>query len=79
MAKKIFLVKRTTPVDYDEYDSCVILADNIEEAHDIIENNARCVKTNFYYSDYGKHDRKITEIDLDTTNSNILCSSFNAG
>ena len=74
--KKLYLVKRKTPVDYDEYDRCVIIADSEEEVNDMIDNRTEWF-TNYW--DTGKEDRSITEIDLNTCKSMEICSSFNAG
>ena len=80
--KKIFLVKRIGKVDYDEYDSCVIIADDENEVNYMIDNSAEWYKeTGKYinYNDEGITDRKITEINLETSESKELVSSFNAG
>ena len=71
MSKKIFKVERTDKIGYDEYDSCVILADNIEEVIELINSDT------ISYNDQGR--RTITEIDLNTVSSCLLVSSYNAG
>ena len=80
--KKVFLVKRKGGVDYDEYDSCVIVADDINELNFMIDNPNEYYKkygTGPRYWDNGINDRDITEINLDTAQSMCLCASFNAG
>lgn len=69
--KNVYVVKRTDHVNYDEYDSCVIVADSIEEVENMINNK----KTS--YEDFGK--RIIKKIDLFECGSMELVSSFNAG
>ena len=71
MSKKIFKVERTDSISYDEYDSCVIIANSKEEVIELINSNS------ISYYDRGK--RTITEIDLNTVSSCLLVSSFNAG
>ena len=70
--KKLYLVKKLCPI-YDEYDSCVIVADSKDEVNDMIDS------LSINYWDRGKGDRTITEIDLNTCKSMEICSSFNAG
>lgn len=80
--KKVFRVERISDVDYDEYDSCVIVADNEEEVNYLIDERNDCYEKrgfNIEYWDNGKHDRVIEEINLETCDSMELCSSFNAG
>ena len=79
--KKVFLVQRTDPIDWDEYDSCVIIADNEEEVHKMIDggDTSNFNQSDNNYWDTGKEYRKVTEINLNETKSYLLCSSFNAG
>ena len=79
--KKVFLVERTDPVDWDEYDSCVIIADNEEEVHRMIESDdiPNFNQSGKSYWDTGRDRRKVTEIDLNDDKSCLVCSSFNAG
>ena len=83
--KKIYLVKRKSKIGYDEFDSCVIIANNVEELHDMIDNrdvNWEMYKNPYIRSNYwdkGKEDREIIEIDLSSEKSMFLLSSFNAG
>ena len=72
MPKKVFLVSRKSEIDWDEYDSCVIVAASVEEIEQVIE----CCDN---YWDYGPDDRDIKEIDLNTHPSEVLLGSFNAG
>lgn len=69
--KKVFIVVRTDEVDYDEYDSCVIVADSVEEVEYMILNS----KTSYWDNGF----RKIKEIDLENCESMELVASFNAG
>lgn len=79
--KKLFLVEKTDYIDWDEYDSCVIVADNEEEVHKMIDNKNISAFGDKYksYFDNGKSFRRITEINLNAVDSCLLCSSFNAG
>lgn len=80
--KKLFKVTRISNVNYDEYDSCVIVADNIAEVNYLIDNKDECYSErgfSIYYWDKGTSDRKIEEINLETCGSMEVCSSFNAG
>ena len=76
--KKIYLVT-VEEYDYDEYDSMVVIANNEQEAIEMC-------KAEDYNSTWGcdgfvKKQGKITakEIDLNTNNSQIILTSFNAG
>ncbi len=77
--KKIYLVE-VEEWDYDQYDSMVVIADNEQEAIEMC-------KSKDYESDFltgvgfVKEQGKITakEIDLNTNNSQIILTSFNAG
>ena len=75
--KKVFLVERLSRVDYDEFDSCVIIADSAEEVNEMIAGKYETSKVAYW--DKGISDRKITEINLETCESMELCSSFIAG
>lgn len=80
--KKVFLVKRKSGVNYDEYDSCVIVADDVDEVNFMLDHPSEYYKkygTCAVYWDKGIDDREIIEIDLSTAKSGELCSSFNAG
>lgn len=80
--KKVFLVKRKSDADYDEYDSCVIVADGVDEVNFMIDHPNEYYEkygTGAGYWDKGIDDREIIEIDLSTVKSGGLCSSFNAG
>jgi len=77
--KKVFLVERIDP-DYDEYVSCVIIADNMETVNAIIDSeNIPCRNRDperISYRDGGISDRIITEIDLENETDRILHSYF---
>lgn len=80
--KKLFKVTKISAIDYDDYDSCVIVADDVEEVNYLIDEKQNCFDTrgfNIGYYDYGINDRKIEEINLETVDSMELCASFNAG
>ena len=68
---KIYLVKRTDDVDYDEYDSWVVVAHDPEEAKNMCKWE--------YYSSVPKiHTVTVKEIKMGTKPRPIL-GSFNAG
>jgi hypothetical protein len=77
--KKVFLITRTDNVDYDEYDSCVIVADNKEEVAHIIDTGELNSNKDEYLDYWDNGKRIIKEIDLNTIGSKIICSSYNAG
>lgn len=81
--KKVYLVERLDDVDYDEYISCIILANSVEEVNEIIGKypNKQNIKGGYYlgYWDNGLSDRKITEINLNEVSSGILLTSFMGG
>ena len=66
--KKIFLVE-SEDWDYDQYDSGVVIANDMEEA-------LKIGKTLF---EANQGDVTATEINLNTEESRLLLSSFNAG
>lgn len=77
--KKIYLVE-VEECDYDQYDSMVVIADNEQEAIEMCK--ARDYESDFLTSvGFVKEQGKITakEIDLNTNNSQIILTSFNAG
>ena len=77
--KKIYLVE-VEECDYDQYDSMVVIADNEQEAIEMCK--ARDYESDFLGCDgFVKEQGKITakEIDLNTNNSQIILTSFNAG
>ena len=79
---KVYLVKRTDEVNYDEYDSCVVIAESVEQVEDIINRKVDYVydienRIGQSYWDMG--NRTITEIDLSSNKHGIICSSYNAG
>lgn len=80
--KKIFLVKRKSEPDYDEFDSCVIIADSEEEVNYIIDNKREYYENSGNYINYwdnGSSDREVEEISLEASETRELCASFNAG
>ena len=82
--KKVFKFERTDNVDCDEYDSCIIVADDIEDAKRcFIETYnpmswswgeyRRIQERDFLYNIY------ISEINLDNCETEVICASYNAG
>ncbi len=69
---KIYKVTRVKEINYDEYDSCIVMANSEEEVHEEIRKSER-------YWDFGKDDRIIEEIELTEGNKGVLLGSFNAG
>lgn len=74
--KKVFLIERTDGVDYDEYDSCVIIADSLEEVEEILSTRELPSGKRLDYWDNGL--RTVKEIDLSKCESMELLASFNA-
>ena len=79
--------------DYDTYDSCVVVANNVEEAVNVHPNN-RCIFNgksrvdkdgdDMWYAEKSWCNPKCVHINLigvtDLYNkSKVICSSFNAG
>lgn len=65
---KIYIVRRTDSVGYDEYDECVVVARNEDEAFDIANNN--------YYI-FTREYVEIKEVQLDE--SKPVMGSYCAG
>ena len=70
-------------VGWDEFDSCIIVAENEEEVYTMLEHCENYTKvvingkdTNIFFSD---SQGKITIEEVDLTQSAIICTSFNAG
>lgn len=76
--KKIYLVT-VEEYSYDEYDSMVVIANNEQEAIEMCK--AKDYNTIWGYDGFVRKQGKITakEIDLNTNNSQIILTSFNAG
>lgn len=78
--KKIYLVT-VEECRYDEYDGMVVIANNEQEAIEMCK--AEDYESNSAWGSDGfvKYQGKITakEIDLNTNNSQIILTSFNAG
>ena len=77
--KKVFLVERVDS-GYDEYVSCVIIADSIEKVNAIIDSENESWRNmdheRAHYLDDGILDRIITEIDLENETDRILHSFY---
>lgn len=64
---KIYLVERTDSVDYDEYDSFVVVAENEEKAVEICSDSM-----------FTKFNTKVEEVMADAE-ERIILGSYNAG
>ena len=72
----IYLVERTDDINYDEYDSFVVKADNEEEARIAAQNKAgKCCHNNEWF--FEKDKTRITELDF--IENGVILGSFNAG
>lgn len=69
--KKLFLVKAET-TDYDEYEGLVVLADNIQEAREIVSKGS--YGDNYFNDDQG--EITFTEINLNEAASGVVLESF---
>ena len=78
--KKIYLVT-VEECGYDEYDSMVVIANNEQEAIEMCKAQDYEGGTSWGCDGFVKEQGKITakEIDLNTNNSQIILTSFNAG
>lgn len=79
--KKIFLVS-VEHYSYDEYDAMVVIADNEQEAIEMCkEKDYDNTKSHGWGDGFFKDQGKITaeEISLNTSESDIILKSFNAG
>lgn len=78
--KKIYLVT-VEECSYDEYDSMVVIANNEQEAIEMCKAKDYESDNTYGYDGFIKDQEKITakEIDLNTNNSQIILTSFNAG
>ena len=72
--KKLFLVKAET-TDWDEYEGLVILADNIQEAREIISKGR--YGDNYFNDDQG--EITYTEISLNEAASGVVLESYIVG
>ena len=71
---KLFLIERNDQVDYDEYDSAVIVAETPEQALQILKDRHG---TYDWSNGWRMYDVNITEII--PTVAGIVIESFNAG
>ena len=69
---KLYLVERTDKIDYDEYDSYVVRANNVEDALKLCQNKE------FKDECFRIDNTEITEILLEGKEE-IIIGSFNAG
>lgn len=77
----IYLIERTMSVDYDEYDSVVVIANSEEEAKDVQPDHPRGHQYVWYYENE-KESLKVTKIgvaDCSYKSPKIILASFNAG
>ena len=77
--KKVFLVRKTDKVRYGDYDSCVIIADSLEEVEEILNTKDVPLENGMWLQYRDNGEREIEEIDLSTCDSMELIASFNAG
>lgn len=77
--KKVFVVRRTDKISYDEYDSCVIIADSLEEVEKILNTKNKPLENGRWLQYWDKGEREIEEIDLSICDSMEVVASFNAG
>ena len=78
--KKIYLVE-VEECSYDQYDSMVVIANNEQEAIEMCKAEDYESDVSWGCDGFVKEQGKITakEIDLNTNNSQIILTSFNAG
>lgn len=88
---KLYLVKRTDNVRWDEYDSFVCCAEDEDEARKIHPNGTMCFKKDMSddYREYftGAWTDKIETLEvtcigianLSLRNRQVICASYNAG
>lgn len=65
---KVYSVERTDKINYDEYDECVVVAKDEEEAFELATNN--------YYV-FTRDNVDIVEVKLDSAKA--VLGSYNAG
>lgn len=77
---KLYLVY-TDKYDWDEYDSCAVLAKNEEEAIELCTTAGnKCFCHVIYQPLFGKRTKdNLHVIEIDTKQKGIICASFNAG
>ena len=75
---KLWLIYRTDDIDYDEYDSAVVIAETEEEARNLFPQDPynKVDLKNVVAISIGKPDRKTEK---KYAAKGIVCSSFNAG
>lgn len=76
----IYYLERTCPIDYDEYDSMVVIAEDESSARKIAR--AKAVGPSEYRSEDWKNEDVVviligTAVDL--VGARVVCASFNAG
>lgn len=72
--KKVYLVQ-AEKCNYDQFDGVVVIADDEQEALELCKNNY--YGGSFFEEDQGKIT--IKEIDLKSSTSSVILTSFNAG
>ena len=72
--KKLFLVKAEF-TDYDEYNGIVVVADNVQEAKEIVSKS--CYGADYFNDSQG--EITYTEIDLNKATSGVVLDSYLAG
>ena len=86
---KLYKIIRMSKVGYDEFDSCVVIAEDEEQIHKWLDEKCKRDRHRYEtqyeiqgsnYWDCGINDRKIEEIKLENYDKPfVLLSSFNAG
>jgi len=75
---KLWLIYRTDDIDYDEYDSAVVMAETEEQARNLFPQDfdSKVNLKNVVVECIGKSDKKTEK---KYSSLGIICSSFNAG
>jgi hypothetical protein len=83
---KIYRLSQDVNTKYDTYDSCVVIADNEEEAKLITPSGERFIELSEDDWLYGDWVRKASDIKVEYigeaksgSKKGVICSSFNAG
>ena len=78
----LYYVRQTTPVGYDEYDSSVVCAPDVETAIKLHPGNHYwdwSVKKYVSYEDSSHFEVKLIGTAAKGMEEGVVCSSFNAG
>lgn len=66
-------------IDWDEYDSCIIVARTPNEALAILEQDSYKASANIAHCHFNTSQGQVHITEIDLKSSGIICSSFNAG